>query len=300
MVKIIETLIPANTNARPCLPLLGFIGVTIHETGNRNNGAGAKNHSIYKTVNGGWNAEESYHYVVDDKEAYRLVPEGETTWQSGDGSNGNGNRKTISIEICVNPDSNFETAKDNAAMLTADILKRRGINSANGYVHQHNKWSGKNCPETIRETGQWNVFVDRVQFYLNNGTNQNSELNKEEMNYSMYIFSKNWYLKKYPDVAANKTYKDNPYLHYEKYGKKEGRKPLPPIPKEYNEGSYLELNPDVAAAVKKGTFTSGLHHYSMYGFNENRKVCKNDDTEAIKKRVEDLELKLEEIKKIVD
>ena len=185
MVKIIETLIPANTNARPCLPLLGFIGVTIHETGNRNNGAGAKNHSIYKTVNGGWNAEESYHYVVDDKEAYRLVPEGETTWQSGDGSNGNGNRKTISIEICVNPDSNFETAKDNAAMLTADILKRRGINSANGYVHQHNKWSGKNCPETIRETGQWNVFGDRVQFYLNNGTNQNTELNKEERHYSM-------------------------------------------------------------------------------------------------------------------
>ena len=51
--------------------------------------------------------------------------------------------------------------------------------------------------------------------------------------------------------------------------------------------------------VKKGTFTSGLHHYLMYGFNENRKVCKNDDTEAIKKRVEDLELKIEEIKKIV-
>lgn len=123
---------------------------------------------------------------------------------------------------------------------------------------------------------------------------------KEEMNYSMYIFSKNWYLKKYSDVAANATYKENPYKHYADYGKSEGRQPLPPIPAEYNEGAYLELNPDVAAAVKKGTYTSGLHHYLQYGFCESRKICKNDSIEAIKKRCEELEVKLEEIKKIVE
>ena len=123
---------------------------------------------------------------------------------------------------------------------------------------------------------------------------------KEEMNYSMYIFSKNWYLKKYPDVAANKTYKDNPYLHYEKYGKKEGRKPLPPIPVEYNEGAYLELNKDVEKAVEKGSFISGIDHYMQYGFCENRRICKDDNDAAIRKRVAELELKLEEIKKIVE
>lgn len=128
---------------------------------------------------------------------------------------------------------------------------------------------------------------------------KNNEV-KEEMNYSMYVFSKNWYLKKYNDVAANATYKGNPYLHYEKYGRAEGRLPLPPIPSEYNEGAYLELNPDVAAAVKKGTYTSGLHHYLQYGFCESRKICKNDSIEAIKKRCEDLEVKLVEIKKIVE
>ena len=116
----------------------------------------------------------------------------------------------------------------------------------------------------------------------------------------MYIFSVKWYLAKNKDVASNATYKDNAYKHYVDFGRAEGRSPLPPIPKEYNEGAYLELNKDVAVAVKKGTFTSGLHHYLMYGFNENRKVCQNDDAAAIKKRVEDLELKIEEIKKIVD
>lgn len=97
--------------------------------------------------------------------------------------------------------------------------------------------------------------------------------NKEEVNRSMYVFSKNWYLYEYPDVA-NSGYKDDPYTHYVKYGKKEGRLPLPPIPKEYNEGDYLELNTDIAAAVEKGTYSSGLHHYISYGFKENRKVSK--------------------------
>ena len=46
------------------------------------------------------------------------------------------------------------------------------------------------------------------------------------------------------------------------------------MPKEYNEGDYLELNPDIAAAVEKGTYSSGLHHYISYGFKENRKVSK--------------------------
>ena len=45
---------------------------------------------------------------------------------------------------------------------------------------------------------------------------------KEEVNRNMYLFSKNWYLYKYPDVAKS-GYKDDPYVHYVKYGKKEGR-----------------------------------------------------------------------------
>ena len=97
--------------------------------------------------------------------------------------------------------------------------------------------------------------------------------NESEVNYSMYLFSKKWYLTNYPDVA-NSVYKDDPYQHYVKYGKNEGRLPLPPVPPEYNEGEYLELNPDVAQAVKNGEFTSGIEHYLKYGFYDNRKTHK--------------------------
>ena len=97
--------------------------------------------------------------------------------------------------------------------------------------------------------------------------------NESEVNYPLYLFSKNWYLKQYKDVA-NSSYKYKPYEHYIKYGIFEGRDPLPPVPKEYSEGEYLELNPDVAKAVKEGEYTSGIEHYLQYGFNENRKISK--------------------------
>ena len=98
--------------------------------------------------------------------------------------------------------------------------------------------------------------------------------NESELNYSMHIFSQNWYLKNYPDVAISEKYKNNPYKHYIEYGIKEGRTPLPEVPPEYNEGEYLELNLDVAQAVAKGEYTSGIEHYLKYGFDENRKTHK--------------------------
>ena len=100
------------------------------------------------------------------------------------------------------------------------------------------------------------------------------EKSEQKLNSSNHLFSDNWYLSNYPDVRRNVCYKNEPYVHYINYGIREGRKPLPPVPVEYNEGEYLELNPDVAAAVEKGQFTSGIEHYLMYGFNENRKIFK--------------------------
>ena len=96
----------------------------------------------------------------------------------------------------------------------------------------------------------------------------------QKLNSFNHLFSDNWYLSNYPDVRRNVIYKNEPYVHYINYGIREGRKPLPPVPLEYNEGEYLELNPDVAMAVEKGQFTSGIEHYLMYGFNENRKIFK--------------------------
>ena len=115
--------------------------ITIHDTGNASKGAGAKNHAIYagRGVN-----EVGYHFVVDDKNIYQLLPLTENAWHAGDGGNGTGNRQSIAIEICENPESNRTTAEKNAQQLAAYLMKTYGIPTSN--IKQHHDWNGKNCP----------------------------------------------------------------------------------------------------------------------------------------------------------
>lgn len=90
------------------------------------------------------------------------------------------------------------------------------------------------------------------------------------------LFNEKWYLWANPDVydSVNHGGFKSGHDHYIRYGKHEGRKSLPPVPKEYNENDYLMLNPDVLNAVNDGVFTSGIHHYLLHGFMENRRYCK--------------------------
>lgn len=236
--------------------------IVLHYTGNK--GDTAKNNVDYFY---GGDRSSSAHYFVDDNSIWQSVEEFNAAWSIGDGHGiyGITNQNSISIEMCCNYNGIIsETTENNALELVKYLQNRYNIASSN--VVRHYDTSRKICPNWSENNwNRWTSFKNKLEGKYGYD---------KEMNYSMYVFSKNWYLKKYPDVAKSPIYKDNPYKHYVDYGKKEGRLPLPPIPKEYNEGEYLELNPDVETAVKKGTFVSGVDHYLQYGFDENRKVCK--------------------------
>lgn len=262
--------------------------IVLHYTGNK--GDTAKNNVDYFY---GGDRNASAHYFVDDNSIWQSVEESNSAWAVGDGKGSYGitNQNSISIEMCCNSSGIIsEKTEINALELVKYLQSKYGISNSN--VVRHYDASRKVCPNW--SDNNWSRWIS-----FKNKLNETIEV-KKEMNYSMYVFSKNWYLKRYSDIANSATYKDNPYKHYVDYGKKEGRLALPPIPEEYSEGAYLELNPDVAAAVKKGTFVSGIDHYLQNGFCENRKVCNSDSLEAIKKRCEELEIKLEEVKKIVE
>ena len=267
--------------------------IVLHYTGNK--GDTAKNNVNYFY---GGDRSASAHYFVDDNSIWQSVEENNSAWAVGDGKGAYGitNQNSISIEMCCNTSGVISETTENNALELVKYLQNK-YNIANNNVVRHYDASRKTCPNwSTNNWSRWTNFKNKL-----NGLYEvkNNEV-KEELNYSMYLFSKNWYLKRYTDIASNSTYKENPYKHYADYGKKEGRLALPPIPEEYCEGDYLDLNPDIAAAVKKGTFVSGIDHYLQNGFCENRKICKDDSVEAIKKRVEELELKLEEVKKIVE
>lgn len=158
MLKITEQYIPKGNQNRPAHPMSPKY-ITIHDTGNASKGAGAKNHAIYagRGVN-----EVGYHFVVDDKNIYQLLPLNENAWHAGDGGNGTGNRQSIAIEICENPESNRATAEKNAQQLTAYLMKKCGIPLSN--VKQHYDWNGKNCPHIIRaRKNGWSDFVAAVK-----------------------------------------------------------------------------------------------------------------------------------------
>lgn len=168
-MQVIEMLAPLGYSCRPGIKNKGFIGITIHNTSNWSKGANAKAHA--NLLRGSWKTRTtSWHYVVDKDYAIRCVPESEVAWCAGDG-NGNGNMKTINIEICDNADGDIRKATDNTVELCADILKRHGVKTATGHLFQHNNWTGKDCPYDIRRGNpyNWTTFVNKVQEKLNGG-----------------------------------------------------------------------------------------------------------------------------------
>lgn len=169
MVEIRKMLAPVvKSGARSGKNRAGFAGVTIHNTGNTGKGAGAANHGAYLQGNGK-NKQASWHYAVDGNLITQSIPENEVAWHAGDGG-GKGNMQTVAIEICMNPECNLRMATDNAAELTAYILKRNGISKAQArkYVYQHNNWSGKNCPQLIRGGVPygWEEFLRKVEINM--------------------------------------------------------------------------------------------------------------------------------------
>lgn len=73
------------------------------------------------------------------------------------GNNG-GNRNSVSMETCVDAGCDYIKTFLNAARLTVMIL--RHYNLSVDRVLQHNNFSGKPCPNAIRQAGEWANFRD--------------------------------------------------------------------------------------------------------------------------------------------
>lgn len=133
--------------------------IIIHETDNTSSGAGAETHC--KAQANGNIGKASVHYYVDDTGVYQAVEHKHATWNCGDGNNryGINNKNTISIEICVNSDSDYNKAVDNTVELVRYL--KNGYYS-NCQVVRHYDASRKNCPRRILANGYWNTFLERV------------------------------------------------------------------------------------------------------------------------------------------
>jgi hypothetical protein len=131
--------------------------VTIHTTANYTPTATAKNHADY-VYNGSGGTRASWHYTIDANEIWQSFDDNRVCWHAGSTE---GNETSIGVEICVNDKTTFRRACENAAWLTAELLKRHGLGLE--HVVQHKKWSGKNCPAELI-SGEWGVnWQDFIQ-----------------------------------------------------------------------------------------------------------------------------------------
>lgn len=145
--------------------------ITVHNTGNT---ASAREEAAYHNSN---NSETSYHVVIDENEVHQLIPFSRNAWHSGDGI-GNGNMKSIGIEIARSMDNGYSgpksqrymQAEENAALYIAHVMHERGWDMSR--LKRHYDWSGKDCPHKMHATGTYQQFRDKVQKHLvalNNG-----------------------------------------------------------------------------------------------------------------------------------
>lgn len=72
-----------------------------------------------------------------------------------------GNMTTIGIESTVNRGSNIFYTWELLAKLVGKRLLA-GHNLLPRDVRQHNSWSGKNCPQTMRQANRWETFMEYV------------------------------------------------------------------------------------------------------------------------------------------
>lgn len=128
--------------------------ITIHDTANKKKGANAAAHAKYiKTVKD----LTSWHYTVDDTEIYRHIPDEEKSYHTSDKF---ANENSISVELCVNDDGDFEKTLENAAFLVRDLKQKHGIGDQN--IRRHYDWTGKNCPASIMNGG-WEEFLAKCR-----------------------------------------------------------------------------------------------------------------------------------------
>lgn len=157
-LSIIQDLVPTGNINRPGNRLHAS-SITIHNTDNTSKGANAAAHAKYMKGADAQKRKVSWHFTVDDKFVYQSIPTNEITWHSGTRE---GNNTSVSIEICMNSDLNEKAAYERAALLTAVIAYRLGIQIPSS-IFQHHDWSGKDCPKIIRHKKDgWKDFLKSV------------------------------------------------------------------------------------------------------------------------------------------
>lgn len=195
MITITDQILSKN---RPFRKLTALKAIIIHWTANTNKGANALanaryfNSDQYLTKKNGEKVKisASAHYVVDDKQIIRCIPDDEVGYHVGSKAgykeiiyteigiprSARPNDYMIGIEMCVNSDSDFSVTHQNTIELTRYLLKAHNLTTAN--VFRHFDITGKDCPKMMLDEEIWQQFKREI----NNTADNNIQTVKLRVN----------------------------------------------------------------------------------------------------------------------
>ena len=158
MLPIDKHQIPFNTSKRT----KAIEWIVIHDSGNTK--PGADDIANYNYFNTG-DRQSSADVFIDDNSITQINDYTKYyTWAVGDGQGKYGitNNNSVSVEICINSDGDYEKAVAN----TVDLVKllMAELNIPLEKVVRHYDASHKNCPATMNNGSweQWYIFKDRL------------------------------------------------------------------------------------------------------------------------------------------
>lgn len=179
-LKITQMIIPSGKCGRPLHRSMRPTFITIHSTDNSSRGANALAHAVL--MNKGIRARHNrtgfltWHFTVDDHSIYQTLPTNETGEHAD--YEGEGNRSSIGIEMCVNRGNNAAITIDRTAQLTAKLMRQYDIPLEHVVPHMH--WRQvrytdhrdlgfKKCPRLLLDHGglgpKWSAFTAKVASY---------------------------------------------------------------------------------------------------------------------------------------
>lgn len=165
-IKVIDMLL-TNQN-RPGKKLIKLKGIVMHWTANTSKGANAMANRNYFNHT---KRAASTHYIVDDKNIIRCIPEGEVAYHVGakeytaqgikiKEANYSPNFFLLGIEMCVNSDGDWNKTYENSIALVAYLLKKYGLNVES--LYRHYDVTGKDCPKMMLKDNDWDNFKKKV------------------------------------------------------------------------------------------------------------------------------------------
>jgi N-acetylmuramoyl-L-alanine amidase len=179
-LKITQDIIPPGNCGRPLHRPMRPTFITIHSTDNTSRSADALHHAL--AMNKGFRGRHNrtgfltWHFTVDDHSIYQTLPTNETGEHAD--YEGEGNRSSIGIEMCVNRGNNLDITIDTTARLTARLMRQYDIPLDHVVPHMHWRMirysdsrdlGYKKCPRILLDGGRlgpkWSAFIAKVSSY---------------------------------------------------------------------------------------------------------------------------------------